>query len=155
MLKSIRKLSIIVIKILFAAMNFFYLLCLDDLPPVPRLMAELVGLEKCQKILDSYGGSRLNFPAGGFSPEHPLRDFLDDDDCLLLSKYFLGTVNIPVGKSAVKTARDRAIWRDSEIGLSARELSRKYELCERQIQNSIKAHLERLRNISDSVPIAM
>ncbi len=124
--------------------------CLDDLPPVPRLIAELVGIEKCCKILEMYGGSRLHFSSHGFPPDHEIRTFLDDEDCRLLSKFFDGTVSIPVAKSAYKIARDRLIWRDSELGCSSRELSRKYAICERQVQNAVNSYFGRLRSISDS-----
>jgi Mor transcription activator family len=129
-------------------------ICMDDLPPVLRLMAELVGLPKCLLIVELFGGSRLIVPRRGLALDHKLRYVLSDVECDRISHYFQGCVEIPCAKIAKNVARDREIWRDSNNvrnPMSIRQLSVKYELTERQIYKSIAAYELRVGKISDSI----
>ena len=126
-------------------------LCMDDLPPSMRLMAEIIGLGKSLKLFREFGGTRIYFPNQGLRSDHPVREILSDAECLRLSKYFLGTMNIPRAETAMVVARNRQIWQDNEDGLTLRQLCIKYDLCERQINNSIVSQELRLQNLSNSL----
>jgi hypothetical protein len=119
-------------------------ICIEDLPPSVFLIAQTIGIEKCLKIIDHFGGSRIHFPAKGLRSNHPIREILPDADCIALSKYFLGTIDIPRARSAKAAAVGLSIWQDRRNGLTLRELSSKYSLCERQINNIIKKQRERI-----------
>lgn len=127
-------------------------LYMDDLPPSMRLMAEIIGLSKTLELFREFGGSRIYFPKQGLRCDHPARELLSDADCIVLSKYFLGTMNVPRAEMAIVAARNRQIWRDNEHGLTLRQLRLKYDLCERQVNNSIASQELRLQNLSNSLP---
>ena len=126
-------------------------ICMDDLPPVLRLMAEAIGLVKCLQVVEMFGGSRLIIPKRGLAPDHRLREVLSEVECNRLAYLFVGCTEIPCAKTARVVARDRAIWRDRQDGMSNRALAAKYDLTERQILKSVTACSERMGIISASV----
>jgi Mor transcription activator family len=126
-------------------------ICMDDLPPVLRLMAELIGLAKCLKIVELFGGSRLIVPKRGLNPDHELRQVLSDVECDRLRYYFTGRIEVPCAVTAKNVARDREIWRDRQDGMSSRALAAKYQLTERQILKSVTDYSERVGKISASI----
>lgn len=127
-------------------------LCMDDLPPSMRLMAEIIGPVKTLKLCKEFGGTRIYFARAGFRADHPVREFLSDaDNNRILKFYSSGTMNIPRAETAMVAARNRQIWQDNEDGLNLRQLCLKYDLCERQINNSIASQELRLQNLSNSL----
>jgi Mor family transcriptional regulator len=124
-------------------------IAIDDLPGVLRLIAELIGVEKCREIIHRFGGGRIFISKSGVAANHELRSFLSDRDCLLIGKYLKGEqLAIPRAKTALCVARNREIWRDSEAGLSTRQLAQKYDLCDRHILDAIGSYEKKLRDIS-------
>lgn len=116
---------------------------INDLPPTTQLMAETIGLAKTLEIINIFGGSRIHFPTQGIRPDHPIRTILNETDCVNLSEHFSGTINVPRARSAKAIARDLNILQDRQNGLTRRQLSSKYALCERQIDNVTKKRKDR------------
>jgi hypothetical protein len=120
-------------------------LCIDKLPPILQLITEIAGTDVCALIIKHHGGSRLVFSAEGLGEQHPLKGMVDDATEKALCHYLKGTVHIPVARSALVAARNREIWSDKQQGMTLKQLSYKYRVCERTIELA----LQRLRKDSD------
>lgn len=111
------------------------LISIDDLPPLLQHITELIGLDRCLRLVEAWGGTKVYIP---------MDEHLDDDHWLvrcigaeaaaaLCAGLGSGDLLLPKAATAIRAARNRAIVEALQQGASTREMALRYRLTERQV----------------------
>lgn len=104
------------------------------LPPTLHDIARVVGVQGVVKLVEAYGGVRLYVPQA-LDADHTLARLLGLPSAQSLAALLGGDcIDVPRCHRAAKRARDAALMRDAAMGMSQRDLARKYLMTERNVR---------------------
>ncbi len=112
---------------------------IDDLPPVLREIAALIGIAPALTLVRHFGGVRVYVPQV-MTPEHTLARLLGFEAALKLADHYGGAAVIEVPRAldamiAVRNAHIRAQYRTTEK--SQRDLALEHRMTERWIREIV------------------
>lgn len=116
--------------------------CVAGYPGVLAEIADLIGNEGADAIVNQYGGTSLYVPScmSYMTIDHPLAKLLGIEAAQKMVPIFGGDdFDIPKADAVKRARRNALIFVDRAAGLSHSALARKYDLTERQIRSILAA----------------
>jgi hypothetical protein len=111
---------------------------LDDLPPVFREVADLIGLDGALALVRWRGGTSIKIPDRP-RETHPLAQAIGQEFAQRLAGRFgRGSLNIPTPHGLRQAARNRGIRAEYDAGARVVDLVQKHSLSERSIYTILK-----------------
>jgi len=101
----------------------------DHLPPIARDIAEVIGLDGLDRLVNAYGGTEIRVPGRG-----DLREVLTNEQFDAFTSHFKGEkIAIPRLAGRLAALRAAETRRLASIGMTRAAIARVQGLCERTI----------------------
>ena len=111
---------------------------IDDLPTELRNIAVKVGRQCVLALIEHYGGTDIYLPISVDERHHLAVNLGFDAANRLCQTIGSGDLVVPMATIARRRARNRAIYRDRDRGLTVSQLASEYHLHERTVKSLLR-----------------